>query len=372
MLRVVHLTTVHSALDHRIFRKECRSLARAGYAVTVIGPHAANAQVENVSIRAIAKPKSRVLRMTQAARQLYLAAILENADVYHFHDPELIPVGLLLRARKKCVIYDVHEDYPKDIYYKSYLPGLLRRIISAVARRIEDAAARRFSAIVAVTPAIAERFTPLNPNTVIVRNFPYGEELVDSAPAPWPERKCAAVYVGTISPQRGIAEIVDAIGKLPGTLNASLEIAGEAVPDYVTRRAAWARVHHHGILNQQHTYELLRSVRVGLSCQHPIPTFIDSIPVKIFEYMGAGLPIIVSNFPFWQKMLDGIGCAVFVNPLDSGEIAQAMEYLLTNSSEAEVMGRRGQAAVASRFNWNSESKRLVGLYNDLVGAPCAA
>src|SRR5262249_23700737 len=145
MLCVVHLTTVHSALDHRIFRKECRSLARAGYAVTVIGPHSGDIEEESVSIRAIAKPSSRAIRMTQSAWRVYRAALQEDADVYHFHDPELIPIALLLRSRGKKVIYDVHEDYPKDIFYKPYLPKVVRHAISATMELIEVAAARRFS-----------------------------------------------------------------------------------------------------------------------------------------------------------------------------------------------------------------------------------
>ena len=372
MPHVVHLTTVHSALDHRIFRKECRALAAAGYEVTVIGPHSGDTRRERVSIRGITKPDSRLRRMTHSALQIYRAALRENADAYHFHDPELIPVALLLRQRGKQVIYDVHEDYPKDIYFKSYLPLLARRIVSAIADRIETVAARRFSAIVAVTPAIAARFQPVNANTVIVRNYPYEEELIGDHAKPWQTRKCAAAYVGTISPQRGILEIVEAVGKLPASLDATLEIAGEEVPQNVRQHAAWARARHHGVLDQPSTYKLLRDVRVGLSCQHPIPTFVDSIPVKIFEYMGAGLPIVISDFPLWRNLLDDVGCAMFVNPLDSGAIATALEFLLTNSAEAERMGLRGQAAVAAKFNWNSESKKLVSLYANLIGAPCAA
>jgi len=184
MLRVAHLTTVHSALDHRIFRKECRSLARAGYEVTIIGPHDADTQLERVSIRAIAKPRFRALRMTQSAWRVFRAALRENADAYHFHDPELIPIALLLRSVGKRVIYDVHEDYPKDIYYKPYLPRFFRRMISSVVAAAEGAAARHFSAVVAVTPFIAGRFAVANKKTVIVRNLPYREELLGESAKP--------------------------------------------------------------------------------------------------------------------------------------------------------------------------------------------
>src|SRR4029077_11481305 len=100
---------------------------------------------------------------------------------------------------------------------------------------------------------------------------------------------------------------------------------------------AKSRIRHHGALSQPETYQLLQNVRAGLVCVHPIPTFKDSMPVKIFEYMGAGLPIIASDFSLWRSMLDGVGCALFVNPLDSSQIADSIEYLLTHPREAEEM-----------------------------------
>lgn len=372
MLRVAHLTSVHNALDHRIFRKECRTLARAGYAVTVIGPHPADAQLESVAIRAIVKAQSRALRMTLTAWRVYLAAIHEDADIYHFHDPELIPIGLLLRARGKKVIYDVHEDYPRDIQLKSYLPGYVRSAVASVVEVIEAATARHFSAIVAVTPTIAERFSAANGKTVMVRNLPFLEELADETTKPWHARRLAAAYVGSITLERGIAEIVKAAGLLPESLGATLDLAGNEVPPQITQSVGWARVRHHGILDQRSTYDLLRQVRVGLACQHAVSIFLDCIPTKLFEYMGAGLPIIASNIPFWRQMIERFQCTIFVNSLNPREIADALEYLLLNPAEAEAMGRRGQEAVASQFNWNSEGRTLVDLYTGLIGAPCAA
>jgi len=371
MLRVAHLTSVHNALDHRIFRKECRTLARAGYAVTIIGPHGADGVHESVSIRAIAKPRSRALRMTQSVWRIYRAAVQVDADIYHFHDPELIPIGLLLRARGKRVIYDVHEDYPRDIQLKSYLPGYARRAIAAIVEVIEASTASRFSAIVTVTPTIAERFAAANKNTVMVRNLPFREELLDDTSKPWNSRRPAATYVGSISLERGIAEIVEAAGILPESLDATLDLAGNEVPPQITQMAGWARVRHHGILDQRSTYALLRQVRVGLACQHAVSIFLDCIPTKLFEYMGAGLPIVASNIPFWRQMIEEFQCAIFVNSFNPREIADALEYLLVNPAEAEAMGRRGQEAVASQFNWNSEAKTLVDLYTGLIGAPCA-
>ena len=371
-VKVVHMTSVHSALDHRIFKKECRSLAQAGFDVTVVGPHSGDSVHEQVRIKSVRKHLSRLSRITRTAWNVYREAEKQAADVYHFHDPELIPLALLLRMKGKRVIYDVHEDYPRDIFYKPYLPRWSRKPIAWFAEALETLAGRHFSAIVAVTPAIAERFAESNQRTVILFNYPYAEELKSTNPQPWQSRRQSVAYIGTITPQRGIAEMIQAVGLLPESLAPKLEIAGDVMPREMIVLPGWPRVEFHGTLGQSAAYELLTQVRVGVVCEHPIPTFVEAIPVKLFEYMGAGLPVIASNFSLWRKMLEGIDCAIFVDPMNVEEIAKAMEYLLTHPREAEEMGRRGQAAVANNFNWNTEARKLVSLYLDLVPQPCAA
>lgn len=365
------MTSVHSALDHRIFKKECRSLARAGFDVTVVGPHPEDAVEELVRIKSVKKYGSKLARMTRTVWNVFHEAQKRQADIYHFHDPELIPVALILRTRGRKVVYDVHEDFPKDMLFKSYLPYWSRHFLGGLMAWAESLAGKHFSAIVCVTPAITERLQSANPRTVTVYNYPYHEELLGANPPAWKSRDLAVTYVGTITPQRGIAEMVHAMGHLSDSLGATLEIAGDVVPEEVKKLPAWSRVRFHGVLDQLSTYRLLRKARAGLICMHPIATFVDCMPVKIFEYMGAGLPVIASDFPLWRKMLNGVDCALFVDPMDVRGIARAMEYLLTNPAKAEEMGRRGQDAVAKQFNWNSEARKLVNLYSSLAGSSCA-
>jgi len=370
-LRVVHMTSVHPPRDHRIFKKECRTLARAGFDVTLVVPHSEDTVEELVRIKSVKKHSSKLARMTRTVWNVLREAEKRDADIYHFHDPELIPAGLILRSRGRKVIYDVHEDVPKDMMFKDYLPKWGRPFVGRVMEWLESTACKHFSAIVCVTPSLAERLRLTNPQTVTVFNYPYAEELIhDDAPA-WNNRKVAATYVGSITPQRGIVEMVQAMGYLSDELGATLEIAGDHIPENVKSLPGWSRVRFHGILDQPSTYRQLQNARVGLVCEHPISTFVESMPVKIFEYMGAGLPIIASDFPLWRKMLSGVDCAIYVDPKDPRGIARALEYLLTNPAEAEKMGRRGQAAVAEQFNWNTQASKLVNLYSTLASSPCA-
>lgn len=372
------MTSVHSAVDPRIFHKECRSLARAGFAVTVVGPHSQDAVKDNVQIKSIPREHARLKRMFQTTWRVYDAARKQDADVYHFHDPELIPVGLLLRAQGKRVIYDIHEDMPKDVLSKHYLPAWSRFFISRAIHHLESAVCGRFSALVAVTPSIASRFEPLNERTIVVHNYPYVNELLSSdAAVPWHLRRQSVAYVGGITVQRAVREMVSAMALLPASLDATLELAGperpeEADSEALRRHPGWQRVLHHGFVDQPATFRILRNVRAGLVLFHPEPNHLEAMPQKIFEYMGAGLPIIASDFPLWRRILGDIGCTVFVDPLQPEQIARAIQDILSDPQRAETMGRRGQAAVIERFNWDTEAVKLVNLYRQLENPPCAA
>lgn len=378
-VKVVHMTSVHSALDGRIFRKECRSLARAGYRVTIVGPHEEDTVADQVQIKSVAQDQKRIARMTRTVWRVYAKAKKQAADVYHFHDPELIPAALLLRASGKQVIYDIHEDTPKDIMSKHYLPIWSRRLVAWFATILEGAACSHFSALVVVTPSIAKRFLPMNENTIVVHNYPFLEELLaDSAPAaPWDTRRQSIAYVGGITAQRSIREMVHAMALLPDSLPATLELAGneipeDAHPEELCKHAGWSRVRHNGVLDQLSTFRLLHNVRAGLVLFHPVPNHLEAMPQKIFEYMGAGLPVIASDFPLWRRMLGDTGCGILVDPLDPKAIARAIEYILSHPHEAEEMGRRGRAAVLEQYNWNSQAEKLLNLYSGLTNHSCVA
>jgi glycosyltransferase involved in cell wall biosynthesis len=376
--KVVHMTSVHGALDPRIFHKECRSLARAGFHVTIVGPHPKDIIADEVHVRSIHRDPSRLVRMTRTVWKVYAEARRQGADVYHFHDPELIPAGLLLRANGKKVIYDIHEDLPKDVMSKFYLPPWTRGPLAWITKLIEGAVCGHFSALVTVTPTIANRLRPLNNRTEIVHNYPYAAEIVFAqGVAPWEVRRQSIAYVGGITAQRAIREMVTAMSLLPQSLDATLELAGNEIPEGINPQEiygnpGWTRVKHHGFLDQPSTFRLLHNVRAGLVLFHPEPNHLEALPQKIFEYMGAGLPLIASDFPLWRKMLGDIGCAILVDPRDPRAIAQAIEQILTHPVEAQEMGLRGQVAVLERYNWDTEAKKLVNLYVSLTDSPCAA
>ncbi len=226
--KICVMTSAHPPFDVRIFQKECKSLARAGYNVALIASLEEDGVRDGISLLRLPRWQGRLDRFTRGLAAVYRRAREADADVYHFHDPELIPVALLLKLAGKIVVYDVHEDLPGTISYKSYIPGVLRAPISRAVEIIENWAGARFSALVTATPTIGNRFRKANQNVVVVNNYPKIEEL-ESSPSQTiiAKREPTLLYVGMrITRARGAEEMVRAMGLLPPELNARLKLIG--------------------------------------------------------------------------------------------------------------------------------------------------
>lgn len=344
-------------------------LVEKGFEVVYVVPHAKDEFVDGVSIRAVPKATGRLKRMTHSVWAVFRAAFREKGDLYHFHDPELIPIGLLLKLVGKRVIYDVHEDLPRQILSKHWIHSRLRKMISRIADMLERFSAFMFDGIVAVTPEIACRFP--KEKTVLVQNFPLKDEH-----APISERKNqnngnVVVYIGSISYIRGVKEMIEAISLLPDSLEVRLVLAGSFSQDSfkseMMKLKGWNKVQFIGWQSRKQLMDLLVSSRVGLVTFHPVPNHVNSQPNKLFEYMSAGIPLIASDFPKWRSIVLGHQCGLLVNPLKPQEIAEKIQYIIENPLLAEIMGRNGREAVQKHFVWDVEGDKMLELYQTLLG-----
>lgn len=369
MTRIVHLTSGHRSNDIRVFRKECRSLAAAGYEVVLVAPFAQDEHVDGVQIRGIPGTPNRYARMTLTPWHVFCAALRERGDLYHYHDPELIPIGVLLKLLGKRVIYDAHEHVAKDFLSKEWVPVWARPLLSRIARAVEAVAVRCVDGVVAATPAIARQF--LACRTALVQNFAIRAEFPVNEPAHAASRRPLVLFTGCMCRERGIQELVTAIALLPESLDVRLCLAGWFDPpelvEELARRPGWSRVDFLGKLSPEAVIQLLHEARVGVVTFLPTPNLIEAQPNKLFEYMAAGLPMVASDFPWWRQLVASIDCGRLVNPSVPQEIADAIRWLFEHPREAEEMGRRGQLACQETYNWERESEQLLALYRRIVG-----
>ncbi len=366
------ISTVHHASDVRIFHKQAKTLVKAGYEVVLIAREPLTPIDEpNIKFRQLPDPKNRFDRMVRLSLIAFNWAWSEQADVYHFHDPELIFVGLLLRMFGKKVIYDVHEDVPLQILSKSWIPSFLRPVLSWLVRTIEGVVGRWFNAVITVTQPIAERFIENGCKTVLVQNFPRIEELPNSRPDidDTSENEPFVVYVGGISAARGIREMIEAIEQANSCLGVKLAIAGKfedaRLESEVQLMPGWKKVCFVGWVDRKQLADLLPKAVAGLVVLHPTPNYVSAQPVKLFEYMAAGVPVIASHFPLWKDIVERHNCGILVDPLKPEEIARAITYLAENSVEARKMGENGRRAIEQYYNWEREAQKLLELYDEL-------
>lgn len=370
-IKICVLTSAHPAFDVRIFHKECKSLARAGYEVTLVAPDRESQRIDGVTVRAVAPATGRFERWFKTTWAVYRAAVAADADVYHFHDPELLPVGLLLRARGKKVIYDIHEDLPLTVSYKPYVPKWLQRPLAKVCSIVESLTVRQFSGLIAATPEIAARFSG-HSNVCVVQNYPIREEFFSEGTEN-SARSDYVTYVGLrITKARGAEEMVRAMGLLAESHSILLKLAGAIEPPALLQQleatSGWTSIDYLGSLGRVGVSELIRNAIAGLVVLHPEPNYVSSHPVKLFEYMCAGIPVIASDFPVFRSIIDGAQCGILVDPLSDRQIADAIEFLYTHPEEARAMGARGRLAVSSRYNWQHEEQTLLEMYNRMCHA----
>jgi len=367
-MKICHLTSVHSRYDTRIFLKECCSLANAGYTTAlVVADGQGDERRDGVNIHDVGAAKGRIDRIRNVTARVLNKAVSIDADIYHIHDPELIPAGLKLKRMGKCVIFDAHEDVPKQLLSKPYLNKALRVVLSWVFGVYEAWACKIFDAIVTATPYIRDKFLLINRNTLNVNNFPMLGELA-FGDIDWSQKQKQVCYVGGIARIRGVVEMVQAMERV--TSGARLQLGGQFSEPEVERRLraekAWQQVDALGFLSREEVREVLHRSVAGLVTFHPLPNHINAQPNKMFEYMSAGVPVIASNFPLWKQIIEGSGCGLCVDPMDPQSIAEAIDYLCTHSEEAEQMGRNGQRAVNERYNWKTEERKLLELYSSLT------
>jgi glycosyltransferase involved in cell wall biosynthesis len=364
-IRVCHFSSVHPRYDTRIM-KMCRSLALAGFEVHfVVADGKPDETIENVHITSVtAKSTNRFSRMTAVVSAVYRKALSLNCDLYHFHDPELLFSGLKLKRKNYRVIYDSHEDAPRDILSKSYIWKPLRLFLSFFVEQSEKYVCPKLTMVISATPFIRDRFVKINRNTEVINNYPEVEEL--NSNVEWKDKKDHVCFIGGINVERGIYEIVDA---MIGT-RATLELAGEFESEAIFKKASssegWQKVQFHGHVNRRKAREILMSCKAGLVTYHAHLNHVNAQPNKIYEYMSASVPVIASDFPLWKSMiiLDRFGLCV--NPMDPGDIAEAVSYLLDNPEIASEMGRNGRRAVEEKYNWDIEAKKLKEIYLNLT------
>jgi glycosyltransferase involved in cell wall biosynthesis len=366
-LRVAHLTSAHPRDDIRIFHKQCLSLERAGFSVLlVVADGLGSDATRGIEIHDVGLSRGRVDRVLRICRLVFRKAVELDADLYHLHDPELLWAGLMLQRRGKRVVFDSHEDVPLQLLGKPYLNPVVRGFVAKFYRVVEKFCCKRFSGVIAATPTIRDKFLAIHSKTVDICNFPMLEEFATNVQ--WAEKMDEVCYVGGLSQIRGLWEMVAAMNILPGATRLNL-VGGFSSPqdrELICREPGWCRVNETGVLDRAGVATVYRRSFAGMVTLKPLPNYIEALPIKMFEYMAAGIPVIASNFPLWKSIVAEHSCGLCVDPNDVRAIAGAIVKLTAAPDDARAMGENGRRAVLTIYNWKAEETKLIAFYAELL------
>ncbi|MDQ0227156.1 glycosyltransferase family 4 protein [Metabacillus niabensis] len=372
MTKICVLTTVHQAYDGRIYHKQCKSLKKAGYDVTLLAPKPDKMiKDDGINLIPIEKPKNELKRFLHAFKVFKLAKETK-ADLYHFHDPELIPVGVLLRIfTRKPVIFDVHEHYPNAIMSKKYLKSWLKRPIRLAYEIIEKLSLPILSGVIYTTEEIGKRYKSYT--SCKIENYP----LTDMFP---PLQKVKGdhhtlLYLGGITRIRGIEELIDGFAKVAiERPEAKLLFVGGFESDSFEREIKQKVKEHHleekvqfkGKVPYEQIEGYLSTASIGIIPYLPVPNHLVCLPNKLFEYMAAGVAVISSDFPHYRKVVESSSSGLLIDPESPQSIAKAMISLLDDATLTDEMGQNGRVAFETKYNWNSEEEKLVAFYRKIL------
>lgn len=362
--KVIHVSTVHHRFDTRIFIKMCSYFSNKGYDVHLfVADGLGFESVNGIKIHDIGKPFNRLHRIFIKTHYMFYHCIKNRNAIFHLHDPELLLLGLFLKLINQKVIFDSHEDIPKSIFSKSYLNLYFQTILSFSVSAFLKMLLPSFNVVISATHSIKKSLQNYNNNLYTINNYPIIDELSINRNTQKLNRIC---YVGTISIERGIVELILSLNLCKNDI--TLDLVGHInveLLDKLTKLPGWSKVCYHGFCNRHSLSEILAMSSAGIVTFHDLPNHINSQPNKLFEYMSASKPVICSDFPLWRKLIVKHKCGILVNPTDPKSIANAIDCLVSNNKLSSQLGINGKNAILGYYNWEKEFNKLENLYTSL-------
>ena len=368
MPTVVHITTVHNVFDNRIFYRECISLSNAGFKVVLIAPNSHTQYVSKINIRSFSCPKNRFGRMTLGVFRALRIAIKHGEKIFHFHDPEFIVAGLLLKIMGKHVIYDIHEDNSTALLEREYLPIAFRKVLSKVLSKLEQIATIPFFHVLAER-YYSERF-PRGRTILNYAQLPdVDEETLNKRPV---NGQARLLYTGNVKSYRGAHQHVQILHNVP---KAEIFLVGRC-EDSMAKKLREKAGKYNGQLHIEGVDDFIPFERIieyyqsekwlaGLAIFPHSKHTLKKELTKIFEYMMYGLPVICSNVPNLRDIVENHECGLCVDPKKEQDIANAVQFLIEHPQEGQKMGKNGLHAAKTHYHWGTQEKKLISLYQEM-------
>lgn len=366
-MKICMLTSSHDIYDNRIYYKEALSLKKHFNEVYIVGPGEKDFITEDgIIVKCFPRRKSWHDRM-RPMKDMYKLGLSIDADVYHAHEPDSFQVAIKLKRNiGKKAVFDSHEYYPEAFseHFKSFSP-----IAKKLLYMYEKNLSKKADMIISVNEILVNKFKNYNENVLLIPNYPIFEN--NAAEKQYGE-KPLFVYVGEQREDRGIMKILEAIKLSSG--KAEYIFIGRFINDqfkdkvmtYIKDNLSNRDVKFIGKIPHPEVFKYLSRADAGFVILQPNSwRYVNSEPIKLFEYMLGKTAVIGSNYPMIKSILEEAGCGLTVVPDNAEDIAKVIDYSIANRKEVIEMGKKGYETAKQKYNWYVIEKRLVEAYKKL-------
>lgn len=366
-MKVCQITSVHPNDDIRIFVKECSSLAKAGVDVTLIANNDRNETRNGVHIKALKKRNSAIKRILFNLPIILIFCLRKRFDVYHGHDPELIPVLFILRCFGKKVVYDMHENFPKQLASKE-LPSYVKKIVGGIWPIIERICLRRMSVVFAES-SYKEDY-PYVKSSVDILNMPLVTHLSDMEV----NKKDIFTlgYVGGVSQDRYCLRILETVLSLQQSgYRIGFDCVGPIESASTEAKinellGQLENVRFYGELPPNAAWSIISKCHVGIAMLMPKPNYVGSYPTKLFEYIALGMPVLTSNFELYKPVVEGNNVGYCIDPLQPEIFEEKVIELYKNKEQYDALCNNTNGILEEKYNWENEVSKLQSFYAGLL------
>ncbi len=385
------LSCLHGLYDDRIYWKEALSLKKNGYKAIHVGVGDENKDFfseEGIQLIQIARKHyfsnpylDKVFRIITFSKSVYKqilrVAAKTDAEVYHFHDVQLNKIGLKLKKlpHKPIVIYDVHEPYPEAFRYgvnSGFIPKIIQYFFSFYIRRWELKRSENYDMVIATEENVARKFANfLNNKDKVKIIYNYTNLNPKIHLTPFKDKNYDAIYTGSIRSTRGVFQIIHAVRLARDKgFNLKVLLIGPVPEKGLKKMIKLLLEKYHleenVIVKKPVVYteieKFYKQSKTGLIVFDDNPVNRTILPIKLFEYMAFGLPVICSNFGHMKAYTEKNETGLIVDPHSSVDICEKMIELISNGKLYEKLSKNGLQAVKEKYNWELMEKRLLEIY----------
>lgn len=364
---------MHEYNDDRIFERAAKGSSSLGNKVFLISTYPSDTEIEGVSIVGL-KKRTGLNRRINSSFEAYRKSKIVKADIYHFHDPDLIPWMVMLSFSGRKVVYDVHENYESRLY-KLPFPRFVNKLFAGIYRWMERLISRRFAGITVVTESMRNLFEGFKKPMCVVGNVVFLDRL-KNVNFDRNKKKELLIYTsGTNSAARNCIQTIEALRSILKEIpEVKMKFVGRYHPESfkqkMSDRARELEVQDNviidGMIPWEENFNRTAEASIGCVFYEDNPNNRVTLPNRLFEYMFCGVAVLGEDFPEVRKVLDETSAGLCVNSSDPSDIAEKAISLLKNPDKMNEMGINGRNAVMERYNFENTLTELMKFYRKIL------